>query len=107
MFSSVNNITQPSLCCNVTTCDVQGDAAPQPASRLVYQALTAELNKKSKQYHAVLFAGDLAYAEGESAQWQAFLINIQSIVQRLTGMYIPGNCQCCCSTTRLVGCKSQ
>jgi hypothetical protein len=80
-------------------CNMQGDASPQPGSGLVYQAMMAELNNKSskhsKQYHAVLFAGDLAYAEGESAQWPTFLQNIQGIVQRAPAMYIPGNRECC------------
>jgi hypothetical protein len=79
-----------------------GDAASQPGSKLVYDALTAEVTKKnSNRFNAVLFAGDLAYAEGESAQWQAFLHNIQGVVQRVPAMYIPGNRKCIAGCTSL------
>lgn len=72
----------------------QGGTSPQPGAEAVMAGLAAELasaDTAGRPYHGLLVNGDISYACGESAQWLAWLHQMQDVLRRVPAMYSSGN----------------
>ncbi|GBF90301.1 hypothetical protein Rsub_02407 [Raphidocelis subcapitata] len=61
----------------------------QPATKYVYDAITAQMAKK--EYHAFICNGDISYAQGEMLLWDYYGAQVGPIVSRAPAIWSMGN----------------
>jgi hypothetical protein len=91
--SNIETPGQPAYCgLKAMLADLGSGPGQQPATKEVYAALTkavADASGQGKDYHAYFVNGDIAYARGESHQWDTWQWATAPILTRVPGVYTP------------------